>query len=181
VAFVGHYGNGITTQRRDDAIQSMMTWAYAKGVDFKLGQRMWLRDLIDFYAETKIVWHIGGQTNSFCYRISEGMVAGAHVISERPKCELGLPNDAPVDGIHLTYYDDLESLRYFLLHYLNRDDFNRDIADAGRIYASNHSYVEETQRFIKTVLEPIPDDFRHHRPSDLDQTQTEDYATWLHR
>ncbi|MEO2002568.1 MAG: glycosyltransferase, partial [Candidatus Poribacteria bacterium] len=165
VAFVGSLNRTISRLRGRE-LEKLLRLS-DEGIHVVVREGMYLHDMLDVYARSKIVWQHSGQGgNNLTFRVSEAMSTGAFVLAPRPDDLAGLGDEGLDDGTHLVFYDDFDEARDLILYYIEHEDERKRIADAGRRHLSEKSWVSEVERFVDEIVDAIPPDFlerRHER------------------
>ena len=163
IAFIGHFGVAGITDARDRELTAVWKWCQANGIRFDPMHGVYLRDLINTYRKSEIVWQMSGQGESnLTYRVGEAFAAGAMCLAKRPVSLGGLP--APIaEDEHIVYYDDPADCVAKIQHYLADDRARRRIGEAGAQWLRDNPLDAQVARFVKAVVDPIRDDFKARR------------------
>ena len=166
VAFVG-MTNPILSRARCLELEKLLRLR-GKGFEIAVRSGVFLRDMLNLYARSKIVFQHSGQgENNLTYRVSEAMSAGALVLSRRPAHVGGMGDNALVEGKHIVYYNDFDEAEELIRYYTTHEDERRAIADeATRYVEEQYPWVRQIEWFVDEFVDNIPDDFlarRHER------------------
>ena len=157
-----------------------------EGVNVVARSGVFLMDMLDFYANSKIVFQHSGQgPNNLTFRISEAMAAGALVISGRPEDVGDLLGEQLVEGEHIVYYDSWQEAEELIRHYTANESERARIADAGRrLILEEFPWHKQIEYFVDTCVRTIPADFLQRRHDRLARfgvdrrRESEDYARY---
>jgi hypothetical protein len=158
-----------------------------EGVNVVARSGVFLMDMLDFYANSKIVFQHSGQgPNNLTFRISEAMAAGALVISGRPEDVGDLVGRQLVEGEHIVYYDSWRQAEELIRHYTTNEQERARIAEAGRrLILEEFPWHKQIEYFVDTCVRTIPDDFLRRRSDRLarfgvdHRQECEDYARYF--
>lgn len=152
VGFVGAIGVSGVTDKRDAEL--MLLLSHTK-IDIR--SNLWLKELLDFYTNCKIVWQHGGQgENNLTYRISEATAAGAAIISKRPE-NRDLAGLVENEGILL--YDTHQEFKEKISQVLEDESYRCWLVDNARLLmvGDNH-FAKQVERFVG-MIDALPDNF----------------------
>jgi tetratricopeptide (TPR) repeat protein len=166
VSFVG-MTNPILSRDRCLELEKLLRLR-SKGIEVVVRGGVFLKDMLNLYARSKIVFQHSGQgENNLTYRVSEAMSAGALVLSRRPAHVGGMGDNPLIEGKHIVYYDDFDEAEELIRHYTTHEDERRAIVDeATRYMEQQYPWVRQIEWFVDECVHNIPDDFlarRHAR------------------
>lgn len=158
-----------------------------EGINVVTREGVFLVDMLNFYADSKIVFQHSGQgPNNLTFRISEAMAAGALVLAGRPEEVGDLVGQQLVEGEHIVYYDSWEEAERLIHHYTTHEDERARIAEGGRrLILDDFPWHKQIEYFVDTCVRTIPDDFLARRHARLarfgvdDRREREDYARYF--
>lgn len=139
------------------------------GINVAIRGGVFLRDMLNLYAQSKIVFQHSGQgDNNLTYRVSEAMSAGALVLARRPAHVGGMGDNPLVDGKHIVYYDDFDEAEALIRYYTTHEEERRAIADkATRYIEEQYPWVRQIEWFLDEFVYRIPGDFLERRHARL--------------
>ncbi len=131
-----------------------------EGIHAEVRDGIYLRDMMDVYSRSKIVFQRSGQgPPHLTYRVGEAMAAGAMVLAKHPVHANGLPRPL-VDGKHLVYFSDFDEASALIRHYLANEDERLDIARAGHRYVREESpWLDQVASFLTEHVYSLPADY----------------------
>ncbi len=158
-----------------------------EGVNVVARAGLFLVDMLNFYANSKIVFQHSGQgPNNLTFRISEAMAAGALVLAGRPEDVGDLAGQRLVEGEHIVYYDSWDEAVELIRHYTSNEQERARIAEAGRrLIVEEFPWHRQIEYFVDTCVRTIPEDFLRRRRERLarfgvdERREREDYARYF--
>ncbi len=167
VAFVG-VTHPVLSRERCRELEKLLRLR-GKGFEVVVRGGVYLRDMLNLYARSKIVFQHSGQgANNLTYRVSEAMSAGALVLSRRPEDVGGMGDQPLVEGKHIVYYDDFDEAEELIRFYTTHEQERRAIVDeATRYVEEQYPWVDQIERFVDDFVYSIPDDFLERRQERL--------------
>jgi tetratricopeptide (TPR) repeat protein len=155
VSFVGNTDSRAARLRGLD-LEKLSRLA-AEGIRVDIRDRVYLWDMMDVYARSKIVFQRSGQgPPHLTYRVGEAMSAGAMVLAKHPVHASGLPRPL-VGGEHLVYYADFDEAAELIRHYLANEDERVAIAEAGHRYVREEApWLTQVAAFLQQHVYSIP-------------------------
>lgn len=185
VAFVGTT-NPVLSRDRCRELEKLLRLRQF-GINVAVRNGVFLRDMLNLYAQSKIVFQHSGQgDNNLTYRVSEAMSAGALVLARRPEHVGGMGDHPLVEGKHIVYYDDFDEAEALIRHYSTHEDERRAIADeATRYIEQEYPWVSQIEWFLDEFVHRIPEDFLERRHDRLarfgvdERRELMDYARYF--
>ena len=123
-----------------------------EGINVVTREGVFLVDMLNFYADSKIVFQHSGQgPNNLTFRISEAMAAGALVLAGRPEEVGDLVGQQLVEGEHIVYYDSWEEAVELIHHYRSNEEDRARISEAGRrLILDEFPWHRQIEYFVDT-------------------------------
>ncbi len=185
VGFVGTIHPELSRERCKE-LERLLLLRY-EGVNVVARTGLFLVDMLNFYARSKIVFQHSGQgPNNLTFRISEAMAAGALVLAGRPEDVGDLAGQQLVEGEHIVYYDTWAEAEELIRHYTSNEEERSRIAEAGRrLILEDFPWHKQIEYFVDTCVRPIPEDYlrrRHERLARFgvdERREREDYARYF--
>ncbi|MBT3325513.1 MAG: glycosyltransferase family 1 protein [Gemmatimonadales bacterium] len=163
MSFVGHWGLPGATDARDDDLRRVAVWCRANGVNFSPRSGIWLRDVVDLYRASKIVWSMAATGNqNLTYRVGEAFAGGALVLSPRPMSYGGLVSPL-VEGEHVVFYNNQRQFAGYVRYYLQHEEGRERIGSAGAQWLRDNPIEAQVAFFVETVVTPLRGTFRERR------------------
>jgi tetratricopeptide (TPR) repeat protein len=158
-----------------------------EGVNVVARTELFLVDMLNLYANSKIVLQHSGQgPNNLTFRVSEAMAAGALVLAGRPEEVVDLVGQQLVEGQHIVYYDSWKEAVQLIHHYKSNEEERARIAEAGRrLILEEFPWYKQIEYFVDTCVRTIPEDYlrrRHERLARFgvdERREREDYARYF--
>jgi tetratricopeptide (TPR) repeat protein len=185
VGFVGTIHPEISRERCRELERLLLL--RQEGVNVVARSGVFLVDMLNFYARSKIVFQHSGQgPNNLTFRISEAMAAGALVLAGRPEDVGDLVGQQLVEGEHIVYYDSWDEAVELIQRYTSNEEERARIAEAGRrLIVEEFPWYKQIEYFVDTCVRTIPEDFlarRHERLARFgvdERREREDYARYF--
>ena len=185
VGFVGTINPQLSRERCKELERLLLL--RREGVNVVARSGVFLMDMLNFYADSKIVFQHSGQgPNNLTFRISEAMAAGALVLAGRPEDVGDLVGQQLVEGEHIVYYDSWEEAEELIRHYTRHEEERVRIAERGRrLITEEFPWHKQIEYFVDTCVRTIPGDYlarRHERLARFgvdDRREREDYARYF--